>query len=365
VLFDEIRMPPRRHGGKLGPCCCTEAASAARQGQPRQPMAVVPDRPARESRQGARRLGSHLGSRTPMPYRARRARGPESSTIASRVPPVPRIPSASSAEAPAPESVLAAEADSGPAETAEPSAPAHSVLPLPACARLRSPGRTSSNLEHVGDARKVLSNHFKPILVQQLDGRGAGHPRASFQHDLDARLLDLVELSWSSRLSSREDPTRKAQGNQDVQPGFRLLWIERLLAAERPALASARARLPRAAAARVHSLVLGRERLQSYSGWSASSRRARARGRGGALPPRPDLDEWRPGERAAYVISRPRAAIRGARDLASRTSSSASASGAAARRASSRAATCWRRSASRYGARVPALSAIARRPTAP
>ena len=55
------RDPPGRHvvvaGQARRPAAAPEAAPAARQGQPRHLRRLVPDRPARDRRQGARRLG--------------------------------------------------------------------------------------------------------------------------------------------------------------------------------------------------------------------------------------------------------------------------------------------------------------------
>ena len=78
-LFDEIRQAATSSWqGKLGGLLLRpKLRAAARQGQSRDLRRLVPDRPARDRRQGARRLGPDRDLQRAAARGARRARGPD------------------------------------------------------------------------------------------------------------------------------------------------------------------------------------------------------------------------------------------------------------------------------------------------
>ena len=132
---------------------------------------------------------------------------------------------------------------------------------------LRSPGRTPQSMEaRWRRAKKSSTRSNRSSSSSSVSTRAQVTLEASFQDDLDADSLDLVEL-----IMELEDqfgvkiPDEEAQRHQDGQPGRRLHHGERLLAPSVPALATLVERLPDELRRRAftHSSWVD-ERVQSY-----------------------------------------------------------------------------------------------------
>ena len=218
-LFDEIRQAANGllAGQARRAAAAAQAAPAAREGEPRHLRRLVPDRAAGDRRQGARRLGPGRDLERALARGARRARGPDRGHRG------PRAPRAARAErgrgrgrrrprACAPRRPIQP-------KPAEPCAAAPGAFsPHPRARVLRSPGRTSTNHGGTLATREEVLDQVKQILVQQLGvDEGQVTPEASFQDDLDADSLDLVEL-----IMELEDqfgvkiPDEEAQGIKTV-----------------------------------------------------------------------------------------------------------------------------------------------------